>query len=42
LAWCRDVKVSLLLRCVTDRSFISIYLQVVKPITRIIVLGLAC
>jgi hypothetical protein len=34
------VKVYLLSRCVADSRFVALYLQIVKPITRIIVLGL--
>lgn len=34
------VKVYLVLRCLGDRGFIRLYLLIVRPITRIIVLGL--
>ncbi len=34
------VKLVLLLRCRADRSFVPVYLKVVRPITRLIILGL--
>lgn len=43
LAWAMGaatVKLTLLLRCKADRSFIPEYLKVVKPITRQLVVGL--
>ena len=36
-----SVKLTLLLRCRTDHSFLPIYVAVTKPVTRLIVLGLA-
>jgi len=35
-----SVKVALLLRCRSDRSFIDTYLRVVRPITRLLIAGL--
>ncbi len=35
-----SVKVALLLRCRSDRSFIDTYLKVVRPITRLLIAGL--
>jgi len=34
------IKLMLLLKCKSDKSFIPIFLRVVKPITRLIILGL--
>jgi hypothetical protein len=43
LAWAMgaaSVKLALLLRCQRDRSFIQVYLKVVRPVTRQLVAGL--
>jgi hypothetical protein len=38
---CATAKLTLLLRCKTDHSFLPVYIAAAKPVTRLIVLGLA-
>jgi hypothetical protein len=38
---CATAKLTLLLRCKADHSFLPAYIAVAKPVTRLIVLGLA-
>jgi len=38
---CATAKLTLLLRCRADRAFLPAYLAVVRPVTRLIIVGLA-